>query len=133
MTSTLAALDTRYQLLTTYTATSKRNFYMKDQISTFTLQQGYVPLNPFQIFGFLNDTIDRNLVRQANNTLVRIANEFWVFGEVSDGVLAEIKQAKKQRKPIKYFRIENYKDIIEILNLEEIVMEKNVKTYRHLL
>ena len=133
MTSTLAALDTRYQLLTTYTATSKRKFYMKDQISTFTLQQGYVPLNPFQIFGFLNDTIDRNLVRQANNTLVRIANEFWVFGEVSDGVLAEIKQAKKQRKPIKYFRIENYKDIIEILNLEEIVMEKNVKTYRHLL
>ena len=133
MTSTLAALDTRYQLLTAYTATSKRNFYMKDQISTFTLQQGYVPLNPFQIFGFLNDTIDRNLVRQANNTLVRIANEFWVFGEVSDGVLAEIKQAKKQRKPIKYFRIENYKDIIEILNLEEIVMEKNVKTYRHLL
>ena len=133
MTSTLAALDTRYQLLTTYTATSKRKFYMKDQISTFTLQQGYVPLNPFQIFGFLNDTIDRNLVRQANNTLVRIANEFWVFGEVSDGVLAEIKQAKEQRKPIKYFRIENYKDIIEILNLEEIVMEKNVKTYRHLL
>ena len=133
MTSTLAALDTRYQLLTTYTATSKRKFYMKDQISTFTLQQGYVPLNPFQIFGFLNDTVDRNLVRQANNTLIRIANEFWVFGEVSDGVLAEIKQAKEQRKPIKYFRIENSKDIIEILNLEEVVMEKNVKTYRNLL
>ena len=133
MTSTLAALNTRYQLLTTYTATSKRNFYMKDQISTFTLQQGYVPLNPFQIFGFLNDTVDRNLVRQANNTLIRIANEFWVFGEVSDGVLAEIKQAKEQRKPIKYFRIENSKDIIEILNLEEVVMEKNVKTYRNLL
>lgn len=133
MTSTLAALNTRYQLLTTYTATSKRKFYMKDQISTFTLQQGYVPLNPFQIFGFLNDTVDRNLVRQANNTLIRIANEFWVFGEVSDGVLAEIKQAKEQRKPIKYFRIENSKDIIEILNLEEVVMEKNVKTYRNLL
>ena len=133
MTSTLAALDTRYQLLTAYTATSKRKFYMKDQISTFTLQQGYVPLNPFQIFGFLNDTVDRNLVRQANNTLIRIANEFWVFGEVSDGVLAEIKQAKEQRKPIKYFRIENSKDIIEILNLEEVVMEKNVKTYRNLL
>src|SRR3989339_1353381 len=123
MTSTLAALDTRYQLLTAYTATSKRKFYMKDQISTFTLQQGYVPLNPFQIFGFLNDTVDRNLVRQANNTLIRIANEFWVFGEVSDGVLAEIKQAKEQRKPIKYFRIENSKDIIEILNLEEVIME----------
>ncbi|MBS3170508.1 hypothetical protein J4223_01900 [Candidatus Woesearchaeota archaeon] len=133
MTSTLAALNTRYQLLTAYTATSKRKFYMKDQISTFTLQQGYVPLNPFQIFGFLNDTVDRNLVRQANNTLIRIANEFWVFGEVSDGVLAEIKQAKEQRKPIKYFRIENSKDIIEILNLEEVVMEKNVKTYRNLL
>jgi len=67
---------------------------MKDHISTYTLSQGYVPLNPFQIFGyFLNDTVDRDLVRQANNTLVILADEIWVFGDVSDGVLAEIKQA----------------------------------------
>jgi len=128
------ALGLREQIPTAYTATSKRNYYFKDQISTFVLQQGYVPLNPFQVFAyFLNDTVDRDLVRQANNTLVAIANEIWVFGDVSDGVLAEIKQARELGKVVKYFRIIKSQTIELISNLEEVVMEEDVRMHRDLL
>ena len=34
-----------------------------------------------------------------------MSNELWVFGAVSDGVLAEIILAKKNNKPVKYFEI----------------------------
>ena len=128
------ALGLREQMPSAYTATSKRYFYMKDHISTYTLSQGYVPLNPFQIFGyFLNDTVDRDLVRQANNTLVILADEIWVFGDVSDGVLAEIKQARELGKVVKYFRIIKSQTIELISNLEEVVMEDDVSTHRELL
>ena len=42
------------------------------------------------------------------------ADELWVFGKISDGVMAEIKLAKKLGKPIRYFEVVNSKDIKEI-------------------
>src|SRR3989338_8864313 len=105
---------------------------MKDQISTFTLKQNYTPLNPFQVFGYyLNDTVNRNSIRRANNTLINIADELWIFGEISDGVLAEIKQAKEQGKPIKYFKIIESKTFQQI-SKEEVVMEEDIKIHRNL-
>jgi hypothetical protein len=59
--------------------------------------------------------------------LVSISDELWVFGSISDGVLAEIKQAKMAKKIIKYFRFENDKDIVEILDKSysfEVGLEK---------
>ncbi|MBS3162897.1 hypothetical protein J4467_03145 [Candidatus Woesearchaeota archaeon] len=133
MTFNHIALEQKEQMPIAFTALSKRNFFMKEQICTFTLKQGYTPLNPFQAFGyFLNDTVDRNIIRRANNTLVGIAAELWIFGEVSDGVLAEIKQAKEQRKPIKYFKIIESKTFQQIPK-EEVVMEDDVSMHRKLL
>jgi hypothetical protein len=84
-------------------------------ISRYILQKGFVPLNPFMIFEyFMLDTVNRNTIRNANNNLVKKADELWVFGQVSDGVLDEIKLAKKLRKPIKYFSIIDSKKIIAI-------------------
>jgi hypothetical protein len=76
---------------------------------------------------FLLDTVNRDLIRSANNNLVSISDELWVFGSISDGVLAEIKQAKMAKKIIKYFRFENDKDIVEILDKSysfEVGLEK---------
>ena len=71
-----------------YTALSKRLFYFREQISTDTIQRGYLPLNPFMLFNyFLNEKVKRDSIRKANNTLVRIADELWVFGDISKGVL----------------------------------------------
>ena len=98
-----------------YPAHSKHNFYFRQHISRYVLEQDCVPLNPFMIFEyFMLDTVDRDLIRNANNNLVRRADQLWVFGEISDGVLAEIKLAKELEKPIRYFLIVKSREIREI-------------------
>ena len=49
------------------------------------------------------DTVERDVVRDANNSILRKADEVWVFGRISDGVLAEIRIAKKTGKPVRYY------------------------------
>ena len=74
-----------------FTAISKRIFYFRKHISKFVLEQDCVPLNPFMNFDyFLDDIVDRDLIREANNVLAKRADELWVFCPISDGVLAEI-------------------------------------------
>jgi hypothetical protein len=58
--------------------------------------------------------------------LVTRADEIWVFGKISDGVLAEIKLGKQMNKPIKYFKIVDNKEIIGIPK-EEIEFEDDVR------
>lgn len=112
-----------------YTAMSKYIFYCRMFISKFVLENGAVPLNPFMVFDyFLLDMVDRDLVREGNNNLVKRSDELWVFGKVSDGVLAEIKMAKAMKKPVKYFKIENPQNIIEITT-DEVELEEKVKDY----
>lgn len=98
-----------------YPAHSKHSFYFRAHISGYILKKGFLPLNPFMIFDyFLTDTVKRDTVRNANNNLVKIADEIWIFGPISDGVLAEILLAKKSHKKIKYFEIIKSKQIKEI-------------------
>ncbi len=69
-----------------YTAMSKYYFYFRMFISQFVLNQGKVPLNPFMLFDyFLLDTVDRDRIRDANNSLINRADELWVSGPVSKG------------------------------------------------
>jgi len=74
---------------------------------------------------FMLDTVERDKIRGANYTLVKKADELWVFGEVSDGVLREIKLAKANNKPRKYFIVIDSKEIKEI-SKEEVEFEKGV-------
>ncbi len=114
-----------------YTATSKHYFYFRTYISKFVVEQDAVPLNPFMIFEyFMLDTVDRDKIREADNICVKRSDEIWVFGPVSDGVLAEIKIAKEMGKPVKYFKIVKSKDIIPI-SKEQVEMEDDVKDFRN--
>ena len=55
-------------------------------ISVFVLENGGVPLNPFMVFDyFLLDAVDRDLICEGNNNLVKHCNEIWVFGVGSNG------------------------------------------------
>lgn len=92
-----------------YTAQSKHYFYCRDAVCEFVFQQGAVPLNPFRLFDyFLGDRVDRDAVRQGNRRVLEACDEVWVFGDtLADGVVIEIAQAVKQRKPVRYFTIEN--------------------------
>lgn len=91
---------------TIFTAYSKRNFYLRAQISQFVLARGKTPISPFMNFDYnLSGVVDKNLIRTANNTMIARCNELWVFGEISDGVLVEIYRAKRAGKPVHYFEL----------------------------
>lgn len=113
-----------------YTAISKHYFYFRMQISKYVVEQNKVPLNPFMIYEyFLIDSVDRDLIRKGNNSIVKRCDEIWVFGPVSDGVLAEIKLANSMNKPIKYFKIEKSKNIVPIPK-KEVEMEEDIKEFK---
>ena len=109
-----------------FIAMSKHMFFFRRHAVKYVLERGFVPISQFGIFDyFLVDSIDRDLIRNANNNLIRVSDELWVFGPISDGVLAEIKLVKKT-KPIKYFKVINSKDVVEITK-EQVEFEKEVK------
>ena len=113
-----------------YTAISKYYFFYRMFISKYVLEQHKVPLNPYMIWDyFLLDTVDRDLVREANNNLIKRADELWIFGPVSDGILAEVKIAKQMNKAIRYFKIQKPHDMIPI-EKEDVEMEEDVEEYK---
>ncbi len=110
-----------------YTAQSKYLFYAKMLICKYVLENDAVPLNPFNIWGyFLDDMVDRNLVRKGNNNVVRIVDETWVFGQISDGVLAEIEYTQKLNKPLKFFSAGSKYTDIKPIEIEDLQFEEDV-------
>lgn len=127
------ALEVQKDKPLVYTAMSKHLFYYRMFISVFVLEHGSVPLNPFMIFDyFLLDAIDRDLVREGNNNLVKRCDEIWVFGAVSNGVLSEIQIANEQGKIVRYFAIEKPHKIVETTK-DKAELESEVADMRHLL
>jgi hypothetical protein len=127
------ALEVQQDKPLVYTAMSKHLFYFRMFISVFVLQHGGVPLNPFMVFDyFLLDKVDRDLVREGNNNLVKRCDQIWVFGAVSNGVLAEIQIANKTGKPVRFFAIQSSRTIIETTK-DKVELEAEVADMRHLL
>ena len=127
------ALEAQNDKPLVYTAMSKHLFYFRMFVSVFVLKNGGVPLNPFMTFDyFLLDAVDRDVVREGNNNLVKRSDEVWVFGTISNGVLAEIQIAKEQGKPIKYFAVDNSSTITKT-GKDEVQLEDDVADMRHLL
>lgn len=127
------ALETQASKPLIYTAMSKHLFYFRMFISVFVLEKGGVPLNPFMVFDyFMLDAVDRDVIREGNNNLVKRCDEIWVFGAISNGVLAEIQIAHEQGKPVRYFAIEKPHNIVESTK-EAVDMEDEVAEMRHLL
>lgn len=110
-----------------FTAQSKNNFFCKDVICEYVLKEGKLPINPFMVFGyFLNDRVDRDLIRQGNNQLIQSSDELWVFGSIADGVLFEIALAKKIGKPIKFFSLGTRTNEIKEISVDEVTFEPEV-------
>ena len=110
---------------------SKTYFYMRMFVVKYVLEKGGVPINPFMSYDyFLLDTVDRDLVRNANNNLVDRADELWVFGSVSNGVLVEIKRVRQKGKPVRFFAITNDRDISEI-SKAELTFEDGMEQYKN--
>lgn len=111
-----------------FTAQSKVFFYCRDAVCEYVFSQGAVPVNPFRVFEyFLGDRVERDLVRQGNNNLIRIVDELWVFGEmIADGVLAEICLARELKKPTRFFTIHNKATKIQEISPYDLKFEQEV-------
>lgn len=115
-----------------FTAMSKKYFYMRFFVTKFALDQGVVPINPFTSFDyFLLDAVERDTVRRANNTLVVRADELWVFGDIADGVRAEIMQAWQQYKTVRFFAFRGDKHIYEV-TIDNLSYEDGVEPLIHI-
>jgi len=89
-----------------YVALSNRNFYWRQHITKFVLDEGAVPICPFMLFDYyLLHTVPKETVREAFNNLIVKCDEMWVFGPMSLGVRVQVGIAKRLRKPLKYYDI----------------------------
>lgn len=122
-----AALNLKAEKPLVYTALSKHLFYYRMFITKYVLENNCIPLNPFMIFDyFLLNSIENNVVREANNNLVKRSDEIWVFGEINDGVLAEVLIAKEQKKIVRFFKVDKSNEIQEVKNIKKMNFEKDV-------
>ncbi|MFA5211496.1 MAG: hypothetical protein WC414_03245 [Patescibacteria group bacterium] len=113
-----------------FTAQSCKNFHQRMLICKHALEQGVVPLNPFNVFGYyLYELVDRDLVRNGNNNLMKRCDELWVYGEISDGVLAEIQMFKQLNKPIKFFDISKLPKEVKEVSKNEAIFEDEIKEF----
>ncbi len=127
------AINLRKNKKIVYVAMSKHNFYFRRHAVKFVLEKDCVPISPYGIFDyFLLDSVNRDKIREANNNLLKISDELWVFGEISDGVLAEILLAKELGKKIRYFEIVDSKEIKEI-SKEEVKFEEGLEKFKELI
>ena len=124
------ALFLKNQKELVYTAMSKHLFYFRQHISKFVLENDKIPINPFMIFDyFLLDTIDRDVIRNANNSLLSKSDQIWVFGPIANGVLSEILIGKKENIKINYFKIEKSSNIVPV-DLKDVEFEEDVKSFK---
>lgn len=103
-----------------YTAHSSKSAFMKHHICVFVLRKGYVPINPFMNSEyFLIDVVPRAAIWRANSSYIHICDEVWTFGDISDGVLEEVKLARKLSKRIKHFALGK-----KFQNIKQITKDK---------
>ena len=111
-----------------YPSHSKRNYYAKRIISAYVLKKGCIPLNPFMNWGyFLDDMVERDLVRKANTKLIELSDEIWQFGEISNGCYHELLLGMKRGVLIKFFTVGGQMDTIKpIKNLDGLIFEQEL-------
>lgn len=114
-----------------FTAQSCKNFHQRMLICKHAFEQWVIPINPFTLFGYyLYELVDRDLIRNANNNIIKRCDELWVYGEISDGVLVEIQMFQTLQKPIRYFDISHLPQTIqEITTTNDLVFEEDVKKF----
>ena len=89
-----------------YCALSNRNFFWRQHITKFVLDEGHVPICPFMLFDYyLLHTVPKETVREAFNNLIVRCDEMWVFGNLSLGTKVQVGIAKRLKKPVRFFDV----------------------------
>ena len=84
----------------------------------------------------LDDLVDRDRVRKANNVMINKSDELWQFGAISNGCYHEILLAIKQGKEVRFFtvsgKISDIKPIKKVSDLEfedELYTEVDIEAF----
>lgn len=102
-----------------FTAHSSRNSHFSMAICKYVFEKGQIPINLFNLYGyFLYGLVNKEKIFHANNEILKKCDELWVFGEITEGVQIEIDLAKRERIPIKYFKLD--KKDVESVGINEI-------------
>ena len=111
-----------------FTAYLKKNFYNKNFISAFVLENDMIPINPFLNYDyFLSDLVDRDKVRSANNALINVSDELWVFGDIADGVYSEINLAIEKNMKMRFFKLGSSVSDIKEVSIDDLNFESEIK------
>ena len=89
-----------------YRGDVERNVALAKAHARFAARCGYCPVVPHLMYPqFLKDSDpdERELGLSFGLALLRMCDEVWVFGEVSSGMAREIEEAKRLKKPLRYF------------------------------
>lgn len=114
-----------------FTAQSAKNFHQRMLICRHAFDEGVIPINPFNTFGYyLYELVDRDTVRNGNNNILARCDELWVYGDVSDGILSEIKSFGKTNRTIRYFDISGLPKEVTEVELKDLPFEPNVERYK---
>jgi hypothetical protein len=112
-------MNLQVEIPTIFTGQSELRLYCTDVVSIYVLSNGYVSINPFKDFDhFLNDHVERGLVRCANYDLIQKSDELLAFVKViSNRVLDHINYIIERHKPIKFFTLSDITMGISSTNL----------------
>lgn len=87
-----------------YSGDIETNTEKTKRYSAFAIRKGAVPLNPIlNLTGVLNEETDRDTAMSIDFALLARADEVWVFGIPTEGMLAEIEEAGRRNKKIRWF------------------------------
>ena len=74
-------------------------------------------------------SVSRYILPIGKTSLSRRCDKLWVYGEISDGVLAEIRMFKRLGKPIRFFDISKLPKEIKEISKDKLTFEDEVKEF----
>lgn len=97
-----------------YAGDVEKNVEKARAYSRFAVEQNVIPMTPHLLYPqFMDDTVEKDKVKEFNYVLLETCQELWVFGSIiSKGMAREIRLAKRRKLPMRWFD-ENMKEVPE--------------------
>ena len=103
--------ETVVYIASAYSGDIERNVELTKAYSRYAADAGAIPLNPIlNLHGVLDERTDRAKAMEIDLSLLKRADELWVFGEPTAGMRREIAEAKKTGIPVRWITGEEEPD-----------------------
>ena len=88
-----------------YAGDTAHNTEMARRYCRYAINQGCIPLAPHLLLPqFLSEETERDLAISIDLRLLSLCEELWVCGEISEGMMREIEEAKMAGMPVRYVK-----------------------------